>query len=72
MTEVATATITDLGFTSNGKRLYHVLVGTGTGTVNIPCMQILATVPAFKTPPTGNTLTIDAEEADLAYLVIAA
>lgn len=66
MTEVA-ATITDLGFTSNGKRLYHVLVGTGTGTVNIPCMQILATVPTAVF--TENVLTVT---VDTAYLVIAA
>ena len=69
MTEVA-ATITDLGFTSNGKRLYHVLVGTGTGTVNIPCMQILATVPAVDFAE--NKLTITAGEIGLTYLVIAA
>jgi len=69
MIEVA-ATITDLGFTSNGKRLYHVLVGTGTGTVNIPCMQILATVPDVVF--TGNVLTISTGKDNTAYLVVAA
>jgi hypothetical protein len=66
---VATATITDLGFTSNGKRLYHVLVGAGDSAepVNIPCMQILATVPTAVF--TENVLTVT---VDTAYLVVAA
>jgi len=65
------ATITDLGFTSNGKRLYHVVVETGDdtdpGKVNMPCMQILATVPTAVF--TENVLTVT---VDTAYLVIAA
>ncbi len=68
------ATITDLGFTSNGKRLYHVVVETGDdtdpGKVNMPCMQILATVPAVDFAE--NKLTITADEIGLTYLVIAA
>lgn len=61
------ATITDLGFTSNGKRLYHVLPESGDTDVNIPCMQILATVPTAVF--TENVLTVT---VDTAYLVIAA
>lgn len=64
-------TITDLGFTSNGKRLYHVkrdAADTGT-TVNVPCMQILATVPHHTF--SGNTLDV-AATTNATILVIAA
>ncbi len=62
MTTTTTSTITDLGYTSSGKHIYHVTV-TGIGTeaapvtVNVPCMQILATVPHVDF--SGNKITIE-------------
>ena len=53
MADPAEVTIMDLGFTSNGKRLYHVKVESdesgaeATETIHVPCMQILAIVPSM-------------------------
>ena len=84
MADPAEVTIMDLGFTSNGKRLYHVNVKSdessaeATGTIHVPCMQILAIVPSMDGSATvafgGSDLTLTeiGEEETYNILVIAA
>lgn len=84
MADPAEVTIMDLGFTSNGKRLYHVNVKSdessaeATETIHVPCMQILAIVPSMDGSATvefsGSDLTLTeiGEEETYNILVIAA
>ena len=66
MADPAEVTIMDLGFTSNGKRLYHVNVKSdesgaeATETIHVPCMQILAIVPSM-----AGSATVEIDGSDL-------
>lgn len=68
MAGIASTEITDLGFTTSGKHLFHVkatITDTGEGTsIAVPCYQIHAIVPGECTDVatigavTGNTIAL--------------